>query len=123
MKEEDETLKTKARAIVKSNMKIHVESPSLTKKKVRKPRSNYYEYAIRKMWARDFLQLNPFPNKSVCNPWAETEKKIKKGEMLDKPQKEYEKQCVELYVAYCDAVGTINSGFDRCYNDPTNSKY
>ena len=121
MKEEDETLKTKARAIVKSNMKIHVESPSLTKKKVRKPRSNYYEYAIRKMWARDFLQLNPFPALQPSHPYAKTEIQQKKIEMLSKAAAEFDKQYNFLVAVYSDTIGTIRSMFDRNYNDPTNS--
>ena len=87
--EDGALVNTKAPWIVKPTVKPTVESPSTAKK--RKPNPNYFKFAFRKIWGRDFLQLNPFSNKSVWNPWAEREKKIKKGEMLDKAQKEYEK--------------------------------
>ena len=122
-------VKTKAPWIIKASIKPSVEAsveasvepPSTVKK--RAPNPNYFKFAFRKIWNRDFFQLNPFPHKSTCNPFAETEKKLKKSEMLHTAQMQYEKQCLELYTSYCDAVGTITSRFERCYNDATNSKY
>ena len=124
--DDDEALvKTKAPWIIKKSIRPSVEASveASVEKKKRAPNPNYSKYAFRKIWNRDFFQLNPFPHKSTCNPFAETEKKLKRSEMLNTAQMQYEKQCLELYSSYCDAVGTINSRFDRCYSDATNSKY